>query len=501
VIKIKKILPVVIFFALSVIVTFFFSGSDSVIDAKNQKLENTIVDQKITSYTNEAHEIIKLYHQDTLIGIVSDNSVVSKLVSQIYQDKYQEDFPESEVALGIDVYTVVELAYYEVENKDDEIKNYLVSNDLFSLKTNQIDFSDANGIYATIYVKNVQDFYDAENALLLNFISEDDFKTFQSNNQTPELTTYGRRTLSVNIKEKVTTSESLAKPGDIMTNYNEVLHYLLYGDNDNMEYYTVKKGDTVAGVGSLTNGLTAQQVVTINPGVLYSTDQLLEEGLELNVSYFTSPLTVEVKKERIAQEIVYPEAALYLADPDKAEGTSVVAQEESNGLKNVNYEETWVNGVLMSGVEKSSEVVVQPVQRIEYYGTKIIPGIGSGNFRYPTDNPYISCGWYCYSGHTAIDVQNRYNKWDVVRAADRGTVIQNSYTSVGGYYIRIDHHNGFITYYGHFRNPGFPAIGTNVEKGEAIGNIGMTGRATGPHTHFMISYNGVYVNPCNYLGC
>ena len=73
---------------------------------------------------------------------------------------------------------------------------------------------------------------------------------------------------------------------------------------------------------------------------------------------------------------------------------------------------------------------------------------------------------------------------------------------MNGNYIVIDHGNGYQTYYGHMNVPSPLAVGTRVDQGDVIGQIGMTGIATGPHVHFFIIYNGERKNPCDgYLGC
>ena len=134
-----------------------------------------------------------------------------------------------------------------------------------------------------------------------------------------------------------------------------------------------------------------------------------------------------------------------------------------------------------------SIITRQPVREETRVGTKVIPGYGTGTFRWPVDNPSITCRWGCYSGHQAIDIKNSYNRYGNLYAADRGTIAETGYTSINGYYQIIDHNNGYKTYYGHMNRPAFFKVGQNVEKGEIIGQIGMTGRdATGPHVHFFM---------------
>ncbi|MDR2772989.1 MAG: M23 family metallopeptidase [Elusimicrobiota bacterium] len=86
-----------------------------------------------------------------------------------------------------------------------------------------------------------------------------------------------------------------------------------------------------------------------------------------------------------------------------------------------------------------------------------------------------------------------------VSAAAGGTVILASYNA--GYYgvaVYIDHHNGYITHYGHLSKINV-SVGQRVKAGQIIARSGATGRVTGPHLHFTVKKNGVAVNPTKFL--
>ena len=89
-------------------------------------------------------------------------------------------------------------------------------------------------------------------------------------------------------------------------------------------------------------------------------------------------------------------------------------------------------------------------------------------------------------------------------AADNGVIEENGYHYLSGNYVVINHNNGLYTYYAHMNSPSPKPVGTVVAKGEVIGQIGMSGNATGPHIHFYVGVGGPYKNtdPCSgYLDC
>ena len=83
-----------------------------------------------------------------------------------------------------------------------------------------------------------------------------------------------------------------------------------------------------------------------------------------------------------------------------------------------------------------------------------------------------------------------------VLAAGDGEVIAAGWSGPFGRQVRIRHDGGFITLYAHLDRiaPGL-TVGTRVERGEVIGNVGASGLATGPHLHFGLIRNGKFVDP------
>ena len=85
-----------------------------------------------------------------------------------------------------------------------------------------------------------------------------------------------------------------------------------------------------------------------------------------------------------------------------------------------------------------------------------------------------------------------------IYATRSGTVTAASYNGSAGYYVSINHGDGYSSIYMHMTHY-VVSYGQHVNQGQIIGYMGSTGGSTGPHLHFGISYNGVYVNPANYM--
>ncbi len=468
--------------------------------------EESIVAQRILATRSEAQTVYEVYDAGKLIGVLSSKAKLEPFLARVYREMYAQDFPHSKAALGKSVYIASTQSYFVYEEKDDAILSYLQEKRLFTLRATAVEFRDGNGVYAQIYVADEAIYNEAMQSFLNLFVSREDLTALANGRTTPQLKTYGSRVTGVSIAQTVTTREAYAEPDEIKKDTAAVLDYLEYGDNTDRAYYTVEKYDTVAGVGTKNNGLSATQVMNLNRDKITGVDQILTEGEQLCITYFTSPIDVVVTVESMRQENIYPQT-IYQEDSSLRKGASLVRQVGVNGAKNTVYAERWINGVLISGSPVSSVDTLQPVDEIIAVGTLEIPGVGTGTYRWPVDNTHISCGWGCYFGHHAVDVQNYYDRYGAIRAADRGVIEVHSYNSVHGNYVIINHNNGFHSYYGHMNVKSPLEVGTVVDKGDVIGQIGMTGRATGPHVHFFI-YEGDAAqeidkrhNPCEFLDC
>lgn len=85
-----------------------------------------------------------------------------------------------------------------------------------------------------------------------------------------------------------------------------------------------------------------------------------------------------------------------------------------------------------------------------------------------------------------------------VTAPAAGTVIDVGDYFFNGRTIFIDHGQGLITMYNHL-NKIFVKPGVRVARAEPIGEIGMTGRVTGPHLHWSVSLNNTRVDPLLFI--
>lgn len=232
------------------------------------------------------------------------------------------------------------------------------------------------------------------------------------------------------------------------------------------------------------------------------TEQLVPEvdvlELEAAVSYLTEKKLITVFSEFYEESFkdYIPEAVEYL-DENVYEGVRAVTDKGTPGKIKVKTVNSYVNGEFVgSAVEE--ELVDEGIPARIAVGTKERPsGVGTGKFIMPTTGRFTSgFGMRWGRMHYGIDLAAPVGT--PIYASDDGVVVCAEYQGSFGKIVKIDHGNGFETYYAH-NSEILVNLNEPVKKGQIIAKMGSTGRSTGSHCHFEIRYNGVALNPMNYL--
>ena len=85
-----------------------------------------------------------------------------------------------------------------------------------------------------------------------------------------------------------------------------------------------------------------------------------------------------------------------------------------------------------------------------------------------------------------------------IRPTAPGVVTVAGWSGGYGNLVEVDHGNGITTRYGHMSRI-IARVGDKVTRDTVIGEVGSTGRSTGPHLHYETRLNGAPLNPINYI--
>lgn len=283
----------------------------------------------------------------------------------------------------------------------------------------------------------------------------------------------------IRLVDGVYLSESVSSYSDIISELNA---------GAGVHTYTAEEGDTVQSIVDAT-GVTFDSLAQMNPG-LQTLDQEVPAGTEL----FTGAASAELLKVEVVRRETETVAIPFETQNSESDeydfGKVVVLQEGQDGVEDVTYEITMIDGTVTDRQAIAYNVIQQPVPEITVTGTRLKSGmvaqVGSGSFIWPVPQ-YTYVSRWMGSGHRGADICAPYGV--PVLASDSGKVVAAGWHYSYGNYVEIDHGNGYTTLYGHMSALSVTQ-GQGVTQGQKIGEVGSTGNSTGNHCHFEMTYNG-----------
>ncbi len=275
------------------------------------------------------------------------------------------------------------------------------------------------------------------------------------------------------------------------------------GESASEIIYTVSKGDTPYEVARKA-GISLDTFYSLNP-IAKSTFVI---GQKVTIASSEPFLSVKVQRQEVVKETVKYDT-ITTKNNNYYTSYRKVTRNGKDGVNEVTYLVTYLNGVATEKEVIETKVISSPVDEKVTVGTKVMTNSSarpnmqssSGNgkvpgFIWPTSGR-ISCRWWGYYNHRGLDIAAP--KGTPIYAAASGTVISYRNQSSGyGKHIVIDHGNGVQTLYAH-TSAVYVKVGQKVSKGQQVAAVGRTGWATGNHLHFGVMINGVYRNPEKYL--
>ena len=100
------------------------------------------------------------------------------------------------------------------------------------------------------------------------------------------------------------------------------------------------------------------------------------------------------------------------------------------------------------------------------------------------------------SFHNGIDIKARQGT--SINSPAEGVVVSAGRAGLMGRMVKVKTRTGKILYFGHLHKIKCKK-GDQIKRGQLLGTVGSSGRATGPHLHFSVVSAGRFINPLKYL--
>ncbi len=451
-------------------------------------------------------ESYRVYLKGELIGLIKSEDELNNYINDKQQD-IKEKYNVDKVYIPNDINVVKDITYednltsvsniYDIicEKSPFTIKGYVFTID----KTESTDYTegtdedpnktdDSSDLDKIIKI-NVLDkelFKNSVMKTVFSFITEEEYENVINETQNAIIDT-GEIIEALYIEDYITSKEAYIPVNEkIYTNEEELTQVLLFGSDKNMSTYTVSKEDTLESVAEA-NKMNVNELLIANAS-LRSENSLLYEGQQLTVGVM-NPLFSMVEEKHVVSDQTISYKTEYIYDNSQYVGYQKVQTQGSNGITRVTQKVKIVNGETINALISESEEIKPVVNEVIVKGGKKPTIVSAGNWGWPTNIPYIitsNYGWRWGRLHRGVDISGT-GYGSPVYAAKPGIVVDVSYHYSFGYYVTINHQNGYYTRYEHLASLSkYVKSGDYVKMGDTIGDMGNSGASQGTHLHFEI---------------
>lgn len=439
-------------------------------------------------------ELYRVYLNGKSIGVIKSKDKLDEYINdeqKDLKDKYNVDTVYAPNSLYVTRYKTYDANIISEEDIYRRIKD----SETFTIKGYKITIEKEEDDDITFNVLSRDAFTNAINNVVKTFVDDDELQIFLSGEEVV-IKDIGKKIENLYIKEKIKIKETYI-PSDekILVDEKEITKYLLFGDNIEEKYYTVRAGDTIESIAE-NNKLAVEELLVVNQN-LKNKNNILSIGQQVSVALI-SPIITVVEEEHVVDKVEVAFTNEYKYDSSKVYGSRTITQKGQNGLQLVTQKIKYENGDIVNALIADREVLEEVINQITVIGTRSnyvvnpvdIPD--AGDWYWPTLKPYIissGYGWRWGALHDANDITGT-GHGSPIFAANNGVVTKAFYDSIGGYQIIIAHSNDIYTWYAHLSRM-YVKAGDVVTRGQKIGAMGCTGSAcTGTHLHFA-AYKGV----------
>ena len=427
---------------------------------------------------NNQHVVYRIYINDEVVGVINNKEEYDTFIENHMKELLQQ-YPDQVIYAPTNVRVEEEVTLLPVDSIDNQA--------VLSQVAEKADFKTSTNVVTIGEQKfAVKDTAVVESTLmdLMKYYTgtENLAKIMDTENPIQALSETGSQYIGAKVVEPVKVESSYAAPDEVLT-ADQMRRMMLYGQKEPQQTVTFGEDSSLWYI-ARDYGLTEEELILLNPQVEgLKWGELL--GMELDVTPLNPIIHVQTEQEKVNVAPISYETE-YIDDETMLKGQTKVTQTGQNGEFLTRTKVEYVNGEQTNSTVVEETQLSEPVKEVIIRGTKVVSGVGTGNWVWPTTSRNVTCGYLCYSGHYAIDISASTGQ--SVYAADNGVVVSASYNAAYGNVILINHKNGYYTRYAHLNSMNVKA-GDIVEAGQLIGGAGNTGNSTGTHLHFEIRTN------------